>query len=53
VGSSSSGSVRVTAPNSTAFGAYYLLACADDTLRVTELDELNNCRASATTVQVN
>ena len=31
---------------------YYLLACADDTGIVTELDDSNNCRASATTVQV-
>ena len=29
-----------------------LIACADDTTVGTETDESNNCRASATTVQV-
>ena len=36
-----------------ALGAYFLLACADDTTSVTESNEANNCLASATTVQVN
>jgi subtilase family serine protease len=33
-------------------GTYYLLVCADDLNAVTETNETNNCRASATTVQV-
>jgi hypothetical protein len=41
------GTRSVTIPLSTTPGAYYLLACADDLLKVKELDEGNNCRASA------
>jgi subtilase family serine protease len=44
--------ITVTLPSTTALNTYYLLACADDTGIVTELDDSNNCRASATTVQV-
>ena len=44
--------VSVTVPSNMALGAYYLIACADNTTTVTESDETNNCRASATTVQV-
>ncbi len=47
-----SGNTRVRVPSSTALGLYYVIVCADDTLRVAELDELNNCRASATRVQI-
>jgi subtilase family serine protease len=36
-----------TAPN-----PYFLLACADDTSKVAESNETNNCRASTATVQV-
>jgi hypothetical protein len=42
----------VQVPNGTALGTYYLLACADDTLRVTESNGTNNCRASISRVQV-
>jgi hypothetical protein len=33
-------------------GAYFLLACADDTGALPETNENNNCRSSAGTVQV-
>jgi hypothetical protein len=46
------GAITITIPSTTALNTYYLLACADDTGVVTELDEGNNCRASATPVQV-
>jgi subtilase family serine protease len=39
-------------PAATAVGTYYLLACADDLNAVTETSEINNCRASVTTVQI-
>jgi hypothetical protein len=44
--------VTVTVPSSTAFGSYFLLACADDTGTVTEWVETNNCLAAATQVTV-
>jgi subtilase family serine protease len=46
------GTATVTVPPNTVLGSYYLLACADDTTNVPESNEGNNCRASATTVQV-
>jgi len=42
----------VTVPSNMTPGAYYLIACADNTGNVTEIDETNNCLASDTTVQV-
>ncbi|MFN0164988.1 MAG: lipase/acyltransferase domain-containing protein [Bryobacteraceae bacterium] len=36
----------VTVPPTVAPGEYYLLACADATFALTELNEQNNCRAS-------
>ena len=51
-GATSSGTATVTVPSNMALGSYYLIACADNTTTVTESDETNNCRASATTVQV-
>jgi subtilase family serine protease len=36
-----------------ATGAYYVLACADSTNAIGELNESNNCAASAATIQVN
>jgi carboxypeptidase T len=51
-GASSTGTLSVTIPSSTSPGNYYLLACADDNASVTETDETNNCRASATQVIV-
>ena len=46
------GAITITIPSTTALSTYYLLACADDTGVVIELDDGNNCLASATTVQV-
>jgi len=42
----------VTIPAATPPGAYYLVACADDTLSVIESDETNNCRASVNKITV-
>ncbi len=51
-GATSSGTINVTVPTTTTLGTYYLLACADDTMVVTETNENNNCKASSTKVQV-
>jgi hypothetical protein len=51
-GGTSSGTVTVTIPGGTPANAYFLLACSDDSKAVTELNENNNCRASATKVTV-
>jgi subtilase family serine protease len=51
-GASSPGSRRVTVPLSTQLGTYRVLACADDTSKVAESDNVNNCRASTTTITV-
>jgi hypothetical protein len=51
-GAESMGTVTVTIPLSTVAGTYFLLACADDRLDVSESNESNNCRASATQVTV-
>jgi hypothetical protein len=51
-GDTSTGTVTVTVPGSTATDTYFLLACADDTTTVFESDEGNNCIASATQVQI-
>ncbi len=40
-----------TIPNSTTLGTYFF-ACADDTAKVTEINEGNNCLAAAGTVQL-
>jgi subtilase family serine protease len=48
----SRGTVTVTIPAGTPAGTYRLLACADDRKVVTESNEANNCKASATTVKV-
>ncbi len=41
-----------TIPGETAPGAYYLIACADATSRVTEKNENDNCRTSADQIGV-
>jgi hypothetical protein len=46
-GTSSSTTTSLTLPTTTPLGDYYLLACADDTFRVPERQEGNNCGASA------
>jgi subtilase family serine protease len=51
-GISSMGTTSVKIPSGIA-GAYYLLACADDTNVVAESDETNNCIASTSRVQIN
>jgi hypothetical protein len=48
----SSGTITVTVPTTMALGTYYLGACADDLAAVAESNEVNNCRASTTTIQV-
>jgi hypothetical protein len=52
-GASSIGMKAVTVPSGTATGTYYVLACADDTSKVGEAEETNNCLASegAVTIQ--
>ena len=51
-GASSMGTVNVTVPVSIKVGFYFLIACADDLEVEAETNESNNCRASATTVEV-
>lgn len=51
-GVSSTKTGTVIIPVLTAQGTYFLLACADHLAVVTESDEANNCRASATQVTV-
>ena len=51
-GASSTATVTLSSPVSTALGSYYVLACADAANAVAEAGETNNCRASATAVQV-
>ncbi len=52
VGATSTGKAPVTIPKGPAAGTYYLLACADDTGLVPEIDETNNCIASDSRVEV-
>ena len=52
VNASSSGTVTVTIPSTVVSGTYYLLACGDDTKLVSESDEINNCKASGTTLVI-
>jgi subtilase family serine protease len=51
-GATARGAVTVRVPSSTPVGKYRLLACADDTKRVAEGNERDNCRASTFTVRV-
>ena len=46
------GTVTISVSAGTAGGTYFLLACADDTLVVPEINENNNCKASAAQVTV-
>jgi subtilase family serine protease len=43
----STATVTVTIPATTAIGTYYVLACADDTSVVVETDDTNNCVVSS------
>ena len=45
-GATSSGTTTVVVPAGTAAGTYFVLACADDTNVVPEINETNNCRTS-------
>jgi hypothetical protein len=51
-GKSSNGKTKVTIKRSTPPGAYYLIVCADDTNKVSESNETDNCTASNTTMEV-
>jgi hypothetical protein len=51
-GARSRRSVTVAIPQSLAFGSYRVRACSDAARRVVEVDERNNCRVSATAVEV-
>lgn len=51
-GKTSSGKAKLTVPAGTAPGTYFFLACADDTGRVSESDETDNCLAAATQLTV-
>jgi subtilase family serine protease len=51
-GLDSTGTVKVTIPNTAIPGVYYLLACADDLGAVPESDETNNCVASPAQVEI-
>jgi subtilase family serine protease len=51
-GVSSTGTINATVPAGTPGGVYVLLACADDTFQTVEANEVNNCKAAATTVTV-
>jgi len=48
----STGSRVVTVPVSAAPGTYVILACADDTGKVGESNNTNNCRASAASIVI-
>lgn len=48
----SSATTTVTVPLATSTGSHRLLACADDAGRVKERNERNNCRASASALNV-
>src|SRR5437763_657122 len=45
----SSSNASITVPSTLPSGTYFLLACSDDTKLVSETNETNNCKASATT----
>jgi subtilase family serine protease len=51
-GTTSTGDVTLTIPLSARAGTFYLLACADDLLKVKEASESNNCAAASGTMLV-
>lgn len=51
-GVANTGSRSVKVPTNVALGNYYVLACSDDLLVVSESNETNNCLSSSTRVQV-
>lgn len=48
----SSDVVNLTVPKKTPSNQYYLIACADDTKKIKESNEKNNCMASNTTINI-
>jgi hypothetical protein len=51
-GASDAQTIALSVPTGLASGSYFLLACADRGAAIPEVDERNNCRASASTVSV-
>ena len=51
-GSSLPATTTVTVPSTTPNGTYFVLACADDALKVREANESNNCLTASTTLLV-
>jgi subtilase family serine protease len=51
-GMDNAGTLTLTIPATTPEGSYFLMACADNTGRVAELNETNNCRFSGTTIGI-
>jgi cysteine-rich repeat protein len=52
IGASNTQTLALVVPAGLATGSYYLIACADRTNVIAELDNKNNCRTSTTTVLV-
>jgi hypothetical protein len=52
VGAADTQSVALVMPRNVSSATYFLVACADRTRRVAELNEFNNCSASAATVEL-
>ncbi|HET7481443.1 MAG TPA: CARDB domain-containing protein [Actinomycetota bacterium] len=51
-GKSSGGTTRVTVPDTTTPGAYYVVACADGKKKIAESNERNNCTATSATTDI-
>jgi parallel beta-helix repeat protein len=51
-GKSARRAVKVRVPRSTAAGQWYLIVCADDTRRISERNDRNNCRTSKRRIAV-
>lgn len=51
-GTTFEGRVHLTVPPAVPGGAYYVVTCADDTERISERNESNNCRVSTQRVRV-
>ncbi|HLZ07278.1 MAG TPA: CARDB domain-containing protein, partial [Chloroflexota bacterium] len=51
-GANASGQRTVTVPRTTPLGAYYLIACANDSSRILERTKANNCTTSTTQVTI-
>jgi subtilase family serine protease len=51
-GATATATVSLTVPSTTTAGSFFVLACADAASVVTEIDEANNCRPSASRVEI-